>query len=156
MWLYVFFQIILFIFGCAGSLLPCGLFSRYTNWGLLYSYSVQASHYSGFSACRAWALWCRLQQLQFMGSAVVAPRLQSTGSIAVACALSCSGAQRIYPDQGLNLFPALAGGFFTTESQERSATIFSMNRFLFKVIKKKKLNYFINVMFPIFNATAAI
>ena len=47
--------------------------------------------------------------------------------------------------------PALAGGFFTTEPQEKSATIFSMNRFFLTVIKKKKkLNYFIKVMFPIF------
>ena len=32
----------------------------------------------------------------------VAPRLESTGSIAVACRLSCSVGCGIFPDQGLN------------------------------------------------------
>ena len=35
---------ILFIFGCAGSLLLLGLFSSYSRPGLLCSWDVQASH----------------------------------------------------------------------------------------------------------------
>ena len=37
-----------------------------------------------------------------MGSVVVAPRLQSTGSIVVMHGLSCPVANGIIPDQGLN------------------------------------------------------
>ena len=45
-----------------------------------------------------------VQQLQHMGSVVVAPRLQSTGSIAVVHGLGCSvGSCGIFPDGGLNL-----------------------------------------------------
>jgi len=40
-----------------------------------------------------------------VGSAVVAPRLQSTGSIAVVHGLSCSEASWIFLDQGLNPCP---------------------------------------------------
>ena len=46
----------IFIFGCAGSLLLLGLFSRYEKRGLLSSCGVRASHCSGFSCCRAQAL----------------------------------------------------------------------------------------------------
>ena len=35
--------IYLFIFGCAGSLLLCGLFSSCWEWGLLSSYGAVAS-----------------------------------------------------------------------------------------------------------------
>ena len=46
------------------------------------------------------AVW--LQWLQHAGLAVMAPRLQRTGSAAVAHGLSCSVACGILPDQGLN------------------------------------------------------
>ena len=62
----------LFIFGCVGSLLLCGVFSR-NEWGLLSSCGAQASHYSGFSwfgaqapghrgvsSCSSWPLEHRL------------------------------------------------------------------------------------------------
>ena len=50
--LLVFFKFIyLFVFGCTGSSLLCGLFSSCGERGLLSSCSVQASHYSGFSCC---------------------------------------------------------------------------------------------------------
>ena len=39
---------ILFIFGCAGILLPCGLFSRFSDQGLLSSRGVRASLCGGF------------------------------------------------------------------------------------------------------------
>ena len=55
--LYLFFLIlILFICGCAGFLLLCGLFSSCRQQGLLSSCGVQASHCSGFSLCGAPAL----------------------------------------------------------------------------------------------------
>ena len=47
---------------------------------------------------QAWGLW----QLQYLGSVVVAPRHQSTGSVVVAQGLSCSMMYRIFPDQGSN------------------------------------------------------
>ena len=47
----VFFKNYLFIFGCAGSPLPWGLFSRCGEWGLLISCRALASHRSGFSHC---------------------------------------------------------------------------------------------------------
>ena len=46
----------LFIFGCAGSSLLCGLFSSCSEQELLSSCSVWASHCGVFSCCRAWAL----------------------------------------------------------------------------------------------------
>ena len=45
-----------FIFSCAGSLLLHGLFSSCREQGLLSSSGVQASHCSGLSYCRGWAL----------------------------------------------------------------------------------------------------
>ena len=50
--------IYVFIFGCAGSLLLSGLFASCGEWGLLFSCSVWASQWSGFSCCRAWVLEC--------------------------------------------------------------------------------------------------
>ena len=56
----IFFFIILFmysfIFGCAGSLLLCGLFSSCSKQGLVSSCGLQTSHCSGFSCCGAQAL----------------------------------------------------------------------------------------------------
>ena len=85
----------LFIFGCAGSFLLCGLFSSFSKRELLPSCSAQASHWDGFSHCGAQSLDC-------MGSVVVGTRLWSTDSIVVALRLSCSAACQIFPDQGLN------------------------------------------------------
>ena len=66
-----------------------------------------------------------LQWFQLVGSVVVAPGLQSTGSISVAQRLSCSAVCGIVPDQrsirdrsGASALAALASGFFfffTTE-----------------------------------------
>ena len=50
-----------------------------------------------------------------MGSALVVSGLQSTSAVTVAHGLSCSVACGSFPDQGLNLCPALADGVFTTE-----------------------------------------
>ena len=64
----------------------------------------QASHCSGFScgAFQSGSRVCRLQQLWHMTSVVVARRLQSTGSVAVAHGLSCSVASGLFLDQGSN------------------------------------------------------
>ena len=45
-----------FIFGCAGSLLLCQLFSSCGKWGLLSSCGARASHCGDFSCCRVRAL----------------------------------------------------------------------------------------------------
>ena len=54
--------------------------------GLFSSCSGQASHCSGFSSCRAWALRC-------------------ASSVAAALVLSCPGGCEIFPDHGLNPCP---------------------------------------------------
>ena len=46
----------LFIFGRAGPLRLCGLSLVVESRELLSSCSERASHYSGFSCCKAWAL----------------------------------------------------------------------------------------------------
>ena len=63
-------------------------FSSCSKQGLLFSCSVLASHRSGFSCCRTWAL-------------------ELEGSVVVAHGLSCSVSCGIFPDQGSNLHPLL-------------------------------------------------
>ena len=46
----------LFILGCAGSSLLCGLFSSYAEEGLLFCYGAQVLGYTGFHSCGFWAL----------------------------------------------------------------------------------------------------
>ena len=56
-----------------------------------------------------------LQQLQRVGSVVVVPGLQSTGSVVVVHRISCSKTRGAFWDQGLNWVSlALQGGFLTT------------------------------------------
>ena len=64
----------LFILGCAGSSLLCGLFSSGSEWGLLSSCGTQAS-----------VVW-------------------NMGSVVVVLGLSCSAACGTCPDQGLNSY----------------------------------------------------
>ena len=86
----------------AGATLPCG---------------AQASHSSGFSCCRAWALGA-------WASVVVARGLSSCGSRALESRLGSCGARALLlrsmwdpPRPGLEpVSPALAGGFLTTAS----------------------------------------
>ena len=87
-------------------------FSR-DEWGLLCC-GVWASHCSGFSCCRAWALGVQ-------ASVVVAHGLSRSGSRAPECRLSSCGAraQLLHgmwdlPGPGLEpVSPTLAGGFLT-------------------------------------------
>ena len=90
-------------FGCIGSLLLCVGFSCGEQGqlfvavcGLIALASLVVEH--GLQVHR-------LQQLQHMGSVVVACRLQSAGSIVVAHGLSCSVACGILLDQGSNPYP---------------------------------------------------
>ena len=68
------FKINLFIFGCAGSSLPCRLFSSCREQGLLF---VKCC---GFSCCRVRAL-CWRQQLRFEGSRAQAQQLWRIGLV---------------------------------------------------------------------------
>ena len=101
----IFFKIYMYtyivIFGCAGSLLLLGLFSRYEKRGLLSSCGVRASHCSGFSCCRAQALG----HAGFHSCSPWAPehRLNSCGT---RVKLLCSMWTRV---------SCIGGGFFTTE-----------------------------------------
>ena len=81
---YSFYKFIyLFIFGCAGSLLLHRLFSSYGEWRLLSSCSKQASHCSG-PCSGAQALGSKgFSDCGVRASAIVAPGLQSTGSVVV-------------------------------------------------------------------------
>ena len=85
--------IYLFVFGCAGSLLPCGLFS--SAQGLVSSCSARTTHCGCFSRGRTRALECRLSscgaRAQFPHGTWNPPR------------------QGIEP-----MSPALASGFLTT------------------------------------------
>ena len=71
----------LFIFGCAGSSLLCGLFSGCRAWGLL--------------SCFCAAYPCG-------GCSVWEPETLGSRAAVVVNGLSCSMARGIFPDQGLN------------------------------------------------------
>ena len=66
------FKIILFIFGCAGSLLLCPDFLQLQGVGATVHCGAQATQ-TGFSCCRAWALGTRLQGLWLTGSGAQVP-----------------------------------------------------------------------------------
>ena len=94
---FFFFNLIHFIFDCAGSSLLPGLSSSCNEWGLLCSFSACTSHCSGFS-CRG------ARALGLAGSADVVP------------GLSCLGARGILDSSPeiKPVSPALAGEFLTT------------------------------------------
>ena len=105
----------LFIYGCAGSLLLHELFS------LAASRSYSPVAVQGFlvavvpplvehGLCGAHTSVIGTHGLICCGSS-----LYSIGSVVVAHGLSCSAVCGIFPDQGWNLSPTLAGRFFTTE-----------------------------------------
>ena len=78
------FNFYLFIFGCAGPLLLCRLFSSYDEWGLLSNCGVRASLCLGFLLL--WSVSSRplqLQQLWRMGSRASAQQLGCTGLVAL-------------------------------------------------------------------------
>ena len=88
------------MFGCAGSSLLGGL-----------SLVEHVEATLPLSGCSAWASHCG-------GLLAVEHGLQSTVSLVVAHALSCSVACGNLPGSGTEpVSPALAGGFFTTEPE---------------------------------------
>ena len=80
--LYYVFIYLCVIFGCAVSSLLHGLFPSRSERGLLSSCSAWASHYHGFSCCKAQTL--------------------NTGSIVMVHRFRCSAACGIFLDQGSN------------------------------------------------------
>ena len=134
-------KIILFIFGCAKSLLLLGLFSVCGKQGLLSSCGARASHRSGFSCCRAWAQggWA---------SVVAAPGLSSCCSWAPGHRLTSCGTWvqllcGMWGLPGSGIEPAslaLAGRFFTTEHQG-SPSPFILNEIAIHLIQSGDFCY---------------
>ena len=85
----------MYLFLAVLGLRCCVAFSSFSEPGLLYSCTVQASHCGGFSPCMAWALGHRASVVRLSG-------FSSTGSIVVAHRLSCSVACGIFLGQGSN------------------------------------------------------
>ena len=83
------------IFYCAGSLLLPRLFSSCSEQGLLPTCGARASHWGGFSCCRA-------QTLEQRGFRIVTLALEHRLS-GVVHGLSCPVACGVFLDQGLNL-----------------------------------------------------
>ena len=108
----------------ACSLVACACFL--SRWLFLWSTGSRA---------------CGLQQLLHVGSVVVAPGLQSTGSIAVVHGLSCSVVCGIgLPQSGIKpVSPALAGRFFTTKPLGKPSLTILKN--CFHVLIYKSDNY---------------
>lgn len=118
-------KIILFIFGCAKSLLLLGLFSVCGKQGLLSSCGARASHHSGFSCCRAWAqgVWALV---------VAAPRLSSCRSWAPGHRLTSCGTwvQLLcgmweLPGSGIEPASLALASRFTTEPPGKPQPIYS-------------------------------
>ena len=86
----------IFMFGYSGSWLLCAGFLQLQQAGPALDCDAWASHCSGFSYCRAWAL-------SSWASVVVARGFQREGLVLVVCGVSCSAACGIFLDQGLNL-----------------------------------------------------
>ena len=106
--IFFFFKFYLLIFGCAGSSLLLGLFSRRREQGLLFSCGAQPSHCSGFSCCGSRAL--ELAGFSSCGSQAIEHRLGTCGAWAQ---FPCG--TRDLPGSGIKpVSPALAGRFFTT------------------------------------------
>ena len=95
---FFFFNLILFTFGCAGSLMLHAGFLQLQRAVATFHCGVQASHCSGFSCCGARALGTWAQWLWHVGSVVAAPGLFEHG-------LSCCPAYGISPNQGSNPCP---------------------------------------------------
>ena len=86
---FIFFNFIYLFLAVLGL---CCWMQAFSSWHRLeLPSSMQASHCSGFSCCRAWALGCT--------------GFSSWGSIVVAHRLSCPMAWGIFPDQGWNPCP---------------------------------------------------
>lgn len=87
----IFSYIILFIFVFVCAEL-CGLFSSFSQWGLLSSFRALASRWGGIPCCKARA------------SEVAAPQLWSTGLIVVTHGFNCFEECGFFPDQESNQY----------------------------------------------------
>ena len=88
------------------------------RWFLLLQST--SSRRVGFSSCGSWAQWLWL-----------------TASGVVAQGLSCSAACGIFPDQGSNCAPVMAGGFLTTAPPGKSWDNFILTQ-NFTLVKSHK------------------
>ena len=121
---------LLFIFGCTGSLLLHGLFSSCREWGLLSSCGAQASHWSGFSSVVA---ACGLSSCS---SWPLEHRLSSCGAwTQLLCSMWVLSIPGIEP-----VSPVLAGTFFTTEPPGKPHRRRSSSGFLKKNFKYTSLS----------------
>ena len=96
--------IYLLIYGCAGSSLLCSSVSIQL-WQV--GVTLQCTDLSLQGLLLFLSTGCRphgLQWLQHLGLVVAVPGFQSTGSVVMLHALSCSPACGIFPDQGSNLY----------------------------------------------------
>ena len=132
LFIYLFLiNLFLFIFGCVGSSLLCTGFLQLWQAGATLRCSARASHCSGFSCCKAWALGA-------WPSVVVAHRHSSYGSRALERRLSGCGTRaqllcgmwdlpgpRIEP-----VSPALSGRLLTTVPPGKSLHLFFSSEFL--------------------------
>ena len=113
--LKIFFYLIIFSFGCVGSLLLPGLFSSCGEQGPLFRCGVQASQSRGFSCCRAqagghssfsscsrraqklwWPLGSRAQAQSLWPTGLVVPWHVGFSWIRDWTPVSCSGRQILY------------------------------------------------------------
>ena len=115
---FVFPKNFYFIFGCAGSLLLCGLFSSCSERGLLPS-GVRASRCSDFSCLGAWALG--LKGFGRCGSWALGHRLSS-------CGTQVSLLRGMWDPPGAVIKPAssaLVGGSLPLSHQGSSPVVFA-------------------------------
>ena len=99
----------------------------------------------GGSSCGAWASRCS-------GFSCGARALGRSASVAVGHRLSCSAACGIFPDQGSNLSPALAGRFFTTGPSGKVPSWVFWFRLFFSLWVKVYLDFLtrVSVLFVLF------
>ena len=93
----------MFIFGCTGSLLLCGLFASWVERGLLSSCGALTSPCDGVSCCRACALGhagfssCSMCPQQLWLRGLAAPWHVGSSWIRDRTCVSCFGRQILYP-----------------------------------------------------------
>ena len=128
----------MFTFGCLGLCCCVWAFSSCSEWGLLSSCDVCASHYSGFSCCRA-------QALGVQASVVAARGLSSFDTWALLL-------RSIWdlPRPGVeHMFSALGGGLLTSGPPEKPKNLFQLNiKEICKNIKQchSSHNFFENIL----------
>ena len=127
------------IFGCAGSSLLHGL--------PLAAESGGCSLVVGLCFSSPWLLLLQSRGSWCPASAVVAPRLESTGSAIMEHGFNCLGMWNL-PRLGIEpVSPALAGGFFTTEPTGKPWSFF----FKLRCLTDGAIRIFHRPVFPKYN-----